>query len=603
MIRYFSKFLYILGERKSRLLVAVLLFLLTSVLDTFGIGLVGPFILLATSPKSISQTVWTNWLYIHSGVNSEAQFVALFGLGIVLIFYTKSYLTFYVQRYILHFTYNQQGVLSKKLLHAYLAAPYTFHLSCNTALLIQNITLEVRGFANGIMLPILNSTAYIIISLSLAFLLAKTSLLASSSILIMLLIPISLYQRFRYKLAKWGQQGSEANLEILRTINHSLGGFKETRIIGCEGYFEEKMDYYVQQFEHTVSESQVFKLLPRILIEAVLITFLVGLASIFLISNQDPQKLTSILGVFAMASIRLIPAFSQLTNAIGSLRQNSYSLNKLYADLKELETFSQPQPLLPEPLTPQAVKATGTRKTMQFRESIVLDQVNYAYPSTSEVVLKNLSLSIQKGQAIALIGRSGAGKTTLVDIILGLLTPTQGDIQVDGESIYNDLRAWQNSIGYIPQSIFLMDDTLARNIAFGVPDRLIDYGRLDQAIQAAQLTELVADLPEGMETVLGERGVRLSGGQRQRVGIARALYHEREILVLDEATAALDNETEKLVNDAIKSLSGTKTLIIIAHRLTTIEHCDRVYLLEKGRVVKSGSYAEVVTEDSLYQKN
>jgi ATP-binding cassette, subfamily B, bacterial PglK len=240
---------------------------------------------------------------------------------------------------------------------------------------------------------------------------------------------------------------------------------------------------------------------------------------------------------------------------------------------------------------------------MQFRESIVLDQVNYAYPSTSEVVLKNLSLSIQKGQAIALIGRSGAGKTTLVDIILGLLTPTQGDIQVDGESIYNDLRAWQNSIGYIPQSIFLMDDTLARNIAFGVPDRLIDYGRLDQAIQAAQLTELVADLPEGMETVLGERGVRLSGGQRQRVGIARALYHEREILVLDEATAALDNETEKLVNDAIKSLSGTKTLIIIAHRLTTIEHCDRVYLLEKGRVVKSGSYAEVVTEDSLYQKN
>jgi ATP-binding cassette, subfamily B, bacterial PglK len=601
MIRYFSKFLYILGEKKSRLLVAVLLFLFTSILDTFGIGLVGPFVVLATSPQSISKNVWINWIYNHSGISSPIQFIACFGLGIVIIFYFKSYLTFYVQRYILHFTYQQQGFLSKKLLHAYLAAPYTFHLSCNTALLIQNITMEVRSFANGIMLPILNSTAYIIISLSLMFLLAKTSLLATSSILVMLLVPIFLYQRFRYKLAEWGQQGSEANLEILRTINHSLGGIKETRIIGCEDYFEEKMDYYVQRFEHTVSESQVFKLLPRIFIEAILMTFLVGLTSVFLLSSQTPQKLTEILGIFAMASIRLIPAFSQLTNAVGSLRQNSYLINKLYADLKELETFSQHQPLLLQQTVPQRGQEIEAKKALRFQEHIVLDQVSYAYPNTSDLVLKNLSLSIPKGQAIALIGRSGAGKTTLVDIILGLLTPIEGDIQVDGKSIYSNLRAWQNSIGYIPQSIFLIDDTLARNIAFGVPDSLIDYRQLEQVIQAAQLTELIAELPEGIETVLGERGVRLSGGQRQRVGIARALYHEREILVLDEATAALDNETEKLVNDAIKALSGTKTLIIIAHRLTTIEHCDRVYLLEKGCVVKSGSYSDVVKGEISYQ--
>ncbi len=212
------------------------------------------------------------------------------------------------------------------------------------------------------------------------------------------------------------------------------------------------------------------------------------------------------------------------------------------------------------------------------------------------MAVENVSLKIKKGQSIALIGKSGSGKTTLVDIILGLLEPNQGDILVDGKSVYNNLRSWQNMIGYIPQSIFLIDDTVERNIAFGVPDSAIDPAKINKALQAAQLEELITQLPQGIQTEVGERGVRLSGGQRQRIGIARALYHEREILVLDEATSALDNETEKLVSEAIKSLAGTKTLIIIAHRLSTVEHCDRVYLMDKGHVIKSGSYQEVVVE-------
>ncbi|MFM6898570.1 MAG: ATP-binding cassette domain-containing protein, partial [Microcystis panniformis] len=212
----------------------------------------------------------------------------------------------------------------------------------------------------------------------------------------------------------------------------------------------------------------------------------------------------------------------------------------------------------------------------------------------SEPALNNISLSLKKGESIALIGKSGAGKTTLVDVILGFLIPESGDIQVDGVSIYQDIRSWQNLIGYIPQSIFLTDDTIERNIAFGVPDSLIDKERLQQAISSAQLTELVEQLPNGIKTEVGERGVRLSGGQRQRVGIARALYHEREILVLDEATSALDNETEKLVSQSIQALSGMKTLIVIAHRLTTVEYCDRVYLMDRGIITKSGSYKEVV---------
>ena len=229
--------------------------------------------------------------------------------------------------------------------------------------------------------------------------------------------------------------------------------------------------------------------------------------------------------------------------------------------------------------------------------------MGYRYPKAKEWALQNIDLTIDKGQSIGIIGKSGAGKTTIVDIILGLLQIEQGDIKVDGISVKNNLRAWQNLVGYIPQSIFLIDDTLERNIAFGIADDSIDRNKLDKAIQAAQLTEVVEKLPHGVNTVIGERGVLLSGGQRQRVGIARALYHEREVLVLDEATAALDNETEELITKAIESLSSNKTIIVIAHRLTTLKNCDRIYVLDKGRIVDSGSYQEVVLNKySLFNK-
>jgi ABC-type multidrug transport system fused ATPase/permease subunit len=234
------------------------------------------------------------------------------------------------------------------------------------------------------------------------------------------------------------------------------------------------------------------------------------------------------------------------------------------------------------------------QQTFRFYDKVILDSLTFQYPNTKRNVIENISLSISKGESIGLIGKSGAGKTTLVDILLGLFIPQFGDIKVDEVSVYSNLRAWQNMLGYVPQSIFLIDDTLERNIAFGVPDHLIDPNRLNKAIEMAQLREVVEQLPEGVKTIVGEQGVLLSGGQRQRVGIARVLYHEREILVFDEATAALDSETEHLITEATKALAGNKTIIIIAHRLSTIEHCDCIYQLEQGRILKSGSYQEVI---------
>jgi ATP-binding cassette, subfamily B, bacterial PglK len=597
MIGYLSKFFYILSGERKQLFLLLLFFILTSLMEAIGIGLIGPFIALASNPEFIYQNSWLHWFYTKSGFQNARQFLYLLSAVTLGILYFKSVLTFYGQKYVFKFSFKQQGELSAKLLHAYLAAPYTFHLTRNSALLIQNIVNETARFCDSFMLPLLTSVVNITIIFALILLLSRTNLTATLSVAGILLPTFGLIYFFRHKISKWGQESSESNTEMIRVINHGLGGLKETRIIGCESYFENQMRVQIDKFASALSAFQAFSILPRILLEAILVSFLVGFTIIFLLSNQNTEDLTSVLGVFAMASIRLLPSVSNTIYAFGTMRNSTYAVDKVYYDLKEIENvdFSQRQKVLDHLSLRKLLNTNSYSKCcLPFEQGIVLDNIIYRYPSATETNLKGISLHLKKGQTIGIIGKSGAGKTTLVDVILGLLTPESGDIRVDGKTIYDDLRSWQNLIGYIPQSIFLIDDTIERNITFGVPDDLIDRQRLEKAIQSAQLEELIEQLPDGLQTVVGERGVRLSGGQRQRIGIARVLYHEREILVLDEATAALDNETESLVSDAIRSLNGTKTIIIIAHRLSTLEHCDRVYSIEKGRIVRSGSYQEVV---------
>jgi ABC-type multidrug transport system fused ATPase/permease subunit len=597
MSKFLSKFFYILADKKKNLFILILLALLSSVLDAIGIGLVGPFIALASSTEFIYKNFWLNWAYTQSGIQSENHFVLLAGLLIICIFCLKSFLSFNINHYIHKFSYKQEGELRSKLLHSYLVVPYTFHLNVNSAVLIHNIINETHMFCNQIMLPSLHLVTNVTIIFFILLLLLKINLVATVAILGIQLAIFFVYYLAKDKIVLWGQEKSMAQKEMIRIINHSLGGLKETRIVGCGDYFENQMHQQSRTFAHAASSFSVFKFLPRVLIEPLLITFLVGFIAVSLFS-QNTQNLLVSLGIFTTASFRLKPVVGSLLTEFSQIRNANFSLNQLYFDLKNLEEQEKTSkyPELVHSLNEGNLVSSSSygNQVMPFVNQIVLENVTYNYPNTSKTVLKDISLSLKKGQSIALIGKSGAGKTTLVDVILGLLIPESGDIKVDGISIYKDLRSWQNLIGYIPQSIFLIDDSIMKNIAFGVPDELIDVEKLNKAIQAAHLTELVEQLPDGVQTVIGERGVRLSGGQRQRIGIARALYHEREILVLDEATAALDSETESRVTEAIKSLSGTKTMIIIAHRLTTVQHCDVVYLIDKGRIEKSGSYHEVV---------
>ena len=594
MLQIIKKLLYIIPASKLSIAGMVILFIFASGLEVIGIGAIAPFINLAGKPELVYQYPILARLFALSSITDESQFIACLGLLVIMIFCIKVIIAWLTQVLIFKFSCQQQRLLINQLLERYLAANYTFYLERNSSYVVDNV-IEVANKFTVIVQPLFVSVANIFISVSLFALLWYTSSIVMIILLVILFPVILVINSFKQRVQAWGQQNRQSKRQLIQTINHSLGGIKETKVIGCEDYFHNRVSFYTRELEASQSNFFGFNILPRFLMEAVMLVSTISVISYFLFVGNDINELHSVLGVYALASIRFLPAFSQAVGGVNSLRNHSYTINQIYQDLKELqleESHSNKGGLIVNPAENPG-NFPHSRK-LSFQSKIVIENISYRYPNQTKYAIKNLSLTIGKGESIAFIGQSGAGKTTLVDIILGLLIPQQGDIKVDRDSIYRDLRGWQNLVGYIPQSIFLADDTVKRNIAFGVPDELIDVERLDRAIESAQLSEVVRNLPDGIESRVGERGILLSGGQRQRVGIARALYHEREILVLDEATAALDNETEKLVTDAINSLSGQKTLITIAHRLTTIANCDRVFQLEKGSIVKLGTYSEVI---------
>jgi ATP-binding cassette, subfamily B, bacterial PglK len=599
MLQYLSKLLYLLKGSETELIQILVVFLITSILEALGIGLIGPFLNLASSPEKINQIAFLSNLYKTLGfLNSNTEFIALIGILIAIVFCIKSVVYFFSKWYIFKFSYDQHDKLVNRLIKSYLSLPYDFFLSRNTASLIKNTVIETGHFTFLCMLPLLDAIVNFIITIALIILLAKTDSLILVVTLGILAPTFLLFNALSAHFKRWGKIASESQHEMVRTINHGLGGFKETKVLGCEPYFEYQIEGQARAYARAATLSQSFQMLPRVSIEALLVIFLVLFVSISLMSPQrNFQDLVSVLGVFSVAGMRLVPSSSLFLQSLAKLKSGSHTLDVLYFDLKEIETYSDRNDHKAMPKQSNINIDDSRHKsvhTLDFQNQIELNSVTYRYPNADKPTLKNLSLVIKKGQSIAFIGKSGAGKTTLVDLILGLLIPESGDIRIDGVSGYQNLRAWQNLVGYIPQSIFLTDDTIERNIAFGVPDLRIDQARLQQAISAAQLKDFISTLPDGVNTIVGERGVRLSGGQRQRIGIARALYHQREILVLDEATSALDSETEQLVSQAINALAGTKTLIIIAHRLSTIQQCDYVYMLQEGQIIKSGKYEEVI---------
>lgn len=596
MPKLIPKLLYLTKGHHQSLIAMIFTFLLISSLEVFGTGIIGPFIAIATNPDLIRSNNWLNLIYTTLNFKSDWQFLSVLGLVVIFAFYFKAFLSFYAQKSVFQFGYKLKGDLSCKLMKAYLGAPYSFHLNINSATLIQDIIATTDNVCIGTIMGLLTSTSNLLITLALMTLLVMTNAMALILILMLLLVMFVLLQSMKRPLAKWNKDGWQASAEMIRILNHGLGGLKETRVIGCESYFDLQMEQQSTKFANNVTLAQSYGNLPRYTIEAFMLTFLVGFVLLFVSLDKGEQNLSAVLGVFGLASIRLLPASGNLISGLNVVRSNTFAVDKLFFDLQSLEQEKIMPSLRSSSKSDIELSIVNNGALMAFDRQIVLEKLAFQYPNTTRQALDEISLTIQKGQSIGIIGKSGSGKTTLIDVLLGLFYPQAGDIKVDGISVYKNLRAWQNILGYVPQSIFLIDDTLERNIAFGVPEHLIDATRMKQAIEMSQLKEVIEQLPNGIHTMVGERGVLLSGGQRQRVGIARVLYHQREILVFDEATAALDNETERLVTEATKALSGSKTTIIIAHRLSTIEHCDCIYQIEGGKIIRSGTYQEVIAK-------
>jgi ATP-binding cassette subfamily C protein len=393
----------------------------------------------------------------------------------------------------------------------------------------------------------------------------------------------------RRRLVYFGQEIQQFRMKMIQTVNEGLGGIKLTKVLGREAHFGRAFAEQSARYAESARFRQIMSDLPRLYLETAAIIGLLGVAALLVAERRSVQSIIPTLSLLAVAVVRMIPSFNRITASMTTIRYGRFSLDVVFADLRALKAERDTPDF---PIAP----------TVEFRRSLELHHLTYQYPGSAAPSIFDVSATIPRGSAVAFVGATGAGKTTLVDLILGLLEPTEGQVLVDGQDVLTNLRGWQRRVGYVPQDTFLVDDTIRRNIAFGLSEHDIDEGALWGAAEAAQLSDFVRALPGGMNTVVGERGVRLSGGQRQRIGIARALYNSPDVMVFDEATSSLDNETEHFVMQAIEKLRGDRTIITIAHRLSTVRYCDRLFLLHNGKLTAEGSYDELLGDSVAFRR-
>ncbi len=547
--------------------------LVGTILETAGIGLVIPAIALMADPNIAEKYPVFAPLLEGLGNPSHAELV-IYGVILLLGAYVIKalYLAFLSLKQS-DYIYAIKAHLSQNLFERYIRAPYEFHLQQNSGYLIRNISTEVEQLVIRVLIPGVLLTTELMVIAAIAALLFIIEPVGALLLFVVMGLAIYGFQHItKNKLKKWGIERQRHEGYRIQKAQEGLGGIKNAKLSGKETHFIDA--YSKHSLNASLVEGKQYALsnLPRLWLETVGVLGLTVLVIVALQNATNPTDVMPIIGLFAASAFRVLPSANRILYSIQSLK---YADSVIILIMKELaleqESASQEDP------------------SFKFNQQVELKNVSYAYPNASSNSLNNVSFAIKKGESVGLIGTSGAGKSTLIDVLLGLVRPSSGGVFVDGININQNLRTWQRHIGYVQQSIFLTDETLRRNIAFGLDDDEIDDGQVMQAVKAAQLEGFVNELSEGINTCVGERGVRLSGGQQQRIGIARALYHNPPVLIFDEATSALDNETEAGVMESIRSLKGTRTMIIIAHRLSTVEHCDKVIKLERGQIVKKNN--------------
>ncbi len=558
-------------KKIALLLVAVVL---GSLLELLGVSVFTPFTTIIMNQDSIQRTWYLKAVYDFFGFESNMAFLAFLAGCIIVIYIVKNIYLIIERSYMFKFSYNTQMRLSTRLLRTYMKEPYTFHLNKNIATLQRSLQEDTSLFMQ-VILYTFELIAEIVTCLVLGIFLLVVSKSITIIVLGLLVLCVGLFYYITKRYARrLGVENQEFRGKIFQWMNQSLGGIKEIKILDREEYFIDKYQHYYTKYARGLRISRVISILPKYIVEAVCMTgLLLAIIIKMFFGEADIVYYIPQLAVFAVAALRLMPSVGKINEYLTSILYALPSVDLVYHDLDEIAAYMEKQE--------QEVK-----EVWNLEKEIRVNKVTYAYPGVEEPVIKDADFVVPKGKTVAFIGASGAGKTTMVDIILGLLEPQSGSIMADYLNTQEKPKTFHSQVGYIPQVIYLSDDTIRNNIAFGVPTKEIDEKAVEEAVKKAQLTEFIESLPNGLDTIVGDRGVRLSGGQRQRIGIARALYHDPEILVLDEATSALDNDTEAAVMEAIENLQGTKTMLIIAHRLTTIRNADIIYEVGEGQVIE-----------------
>lgn len=558
-------------RKRLRFAFIVSLMALAALLEMLGVGALLPLISFLQSPDRIMDSPIAPMIaLLVSEPTNQSAFIAVLVL-LLLYFLLKNVFLVVLDIIQFRFLAELQAKISADLMSSYLRRPYEFHLRTNTAQIVRNVTSEVDTVFYYVMAPVSVVIAECLVIGALFLLLLVVN--PKAAVLLIAIgggLILAFFSLFRRKMMAIGADLQDSAGKMIQYAQEGLGGVKEIKVVGREAFFEHAFSRQVAQYSRSLRRTFVIHNLPAHVLETIFVlVFIASLVALAVMGKGGDA--IPLIGLYAAAGFRLIPSLNRIMTGLNRLKQGSPSLCLLMAELADGRRSSEP--------------AAGS--PFAFCREISLRELRYRYPGAESDALDNVSLDIQRGERVGFIGRSGSGKTTLIDCILGLLTPTSGVVMVDGEDIQRNLSGWRQQIGYVPQHIFLTDDSFMRNVALGLADSDIDESRVWLALEAAQLAEFVRALPEGLHAPVGERGIRLSGGQRQRIGIARALYHEPALLVLDEATSALDGETEKAVVDTIRNLKNSITVLVIAHRMTTIKDCDRVFRLENGVLITS----------------
>ncbi len=579
MIKIYEKLMILLDrQQKKKMVLLVFMMLIGAVLETLGVSLIIPVMNVVLEEDAIERHEYLQLICRIFHIDDSSHLTILVMIGLVLVFVIKNVFLFFQQKIQLKFVYTNQFATSRRMMINFMKRPYEYYLNADTAVIQRSITSDVNNMY-GLILALLQLISEGIVFVSLAAVSLVADVWMSLTVTVLLVIALLVIKCIlKPIMRRAGEENQEFYSGLYKWIDQSVMGIKEIKIARKESYFINEYSKCGAGYVSAVQRYNLFNATPRLLIETVAIAGMILYLMIQLLQGSAAADIVPQLGLLAVAAMRLIPCANRINNHLTSI---SYFEPFFMGVSDNLQDEIRDETI---DYNAETYQRKIEVEKLDVRKEIVLSDITYQYPNSETLIFDHADMKIPVGKSVGIVGTSGAGKTTIVDILLGLLQLESGRILADGVEVREHYASWLKNIGYIPQTIFMIDSTIRKNVAFGYADEDIDDAKVWEALREAQLDVFVKSLPEGLDTSIGERGIRISGGQRQRIGIARALFEDPEVLVLDEATSALDNETEAAIMDSINRLHGRKTLIIIAHRLQTIEKCDMVYRVENGKV-------------------